>query len=413
MKLPKLNLKYKQPTTLRSGFSKTSSSTSLKTFNSSRKLTLGVFLNDYKNILLIVIFSLFVFSVSAFISFKLLNGAMVKESRVAVGLTPTTEPTPLPELNKTFNILLLGYGGAGHSGGALTDVMMIASIDPEKKRITFISLPRDTWMELPAAVDKRERHKINAAYAIGVDHKKYPKKELQYQNEHGGGEMAKYAVTTITDLPIRFYAAVDFSGFEKAIDILGGVEVNVPVAFDDYFYPVKGLENLDCGKSAEEIASLSQKLSGFQLEKQFPCRYEHLRFEKGNVMMDGKTALKFVRSRHSDQHGGDFARSQRQQALLLGLREKVISMGFISKADDVFSQLGGVIKTDFDKNALSYILSTQGDISKYEIKMVNLSTNNVFKESKSFDGQYILIPKAGDSDWKEIKAFVAKELESE
>ena len=229
----------------------------------------------------------------------------------------------------SYNILLLGYGGEGHDGGNLTDVMMVANVNPKDKVITLISIPRDIWVELPIRSDIDEYFKINAAHAIGLDDKLYPLKEPIYKGEAGGGNMAKVAASTVIGMPIEYFVSVNFDGFVDGVDKLGGLDVDVPVAFTDNYYPIKGLEIEPCGKSEAEITNLKSVYSGFELEKQYECRYEVLEFQKGVTKMDGDTALKFVRSRHSDQHGGDFARSQRQQVVINAAKEKMLSVGVL------------------------------------------------------------------------------------
>ena len=126
--------------------------------------------------------------------------------------------------------------------------------------------------------------------------------------------------------------------------------------------------------------------------------------------MDGVTALKYVRSRHSDQHGGDFARSERQQSLLLGLRKKLATSGFISKSDEVFDNLATYIQTDIDKDVVKFFLSLPGKPAEYEVKSVNLSTDNVLINAKSSGGEYILIPKSGEGGWGPTHQFIENEL---
>lgn len=309
-----------------------------------------------------------------------------------------------------YNVLLLGYGGAGHSGGTLSDVLMLISIDTEKKHVYLISVPRDTWVELPVRSDIKEPDKINASFAIGLDDKKYPLKEPQYKGIHGGGNMAKAAVETVTGIQADNYVAVSFREFEKAVDLLGGLDVNVPQTFDDYFYPIVGKENESCGKSGDEISAVSATMSGFLLEKQFECRYEHLHFDRGSVHMDGTAALKFVRSRHSDQHGGDFARSERQQTILFAVMDKLISMDAVSKHAELYDQFKSVITTDITKGDVKEFVTKMGDPKDYQIRPINLTTENVFHESTSSNGQYILIPKAGIENWQEIHQFIDTEI---
>ncbi|MEJ2441499.1 MAG: LCP family protein, partial [Patescibacteria group bacterium] len=276
-----------------------------------------------------------------------------------------------------------------------------------EKKVVMISIPRDLWIALPVDYDNKRNYKINAAYAIGSDEVKYPNKKPIYRGELGGGELAKYAASVVTGLDVGHFISVDFSGLVDAIDLLGGIEVDVPHPFDDYFYPVKGLENETCGKSPEEIADFHAKYSGFQLEKQFECRYEHLHFEKGKQEMDGETALKFVRSRHSDQYGGDFARSERQHAILSGIKDKLISIDAVSQASPIFKKLVESVKTDLDSDTIKQILTIIGSPSDYEISHIYLTEDNVFYSSTSSGGQFILIPREGVNEWNGVHRFIS------
>jgi polyisoprenyl-teichoic acid--peptidoglycan teichoic acid transferase len=365
-----------------------------------------------KKTLAIGVVSLLLFTISAMLSYLVLSNRQVGGMTVPTP-TPVEEDYEPIEIKDSYNILLLGYGGPGHDGAYLSDVVMLATIIPEEKKIALISIPRDLWVELPLRSDLVQKHKINAAFAIGNDDRNYPLKEPQYKGLHGGGEMAKAAAGLVTGINIDYYIAVDFSGFEKAIDELGGIEVDVPVAFNDYFYPVKGLENETCGKSAEEIARLHQQYSGSSLEKQFTCRYEHLKFEKGLQKMDGLTALKFVRSRNSGEHGGDFARSQRQKALLLGVRKKIISMNAITKADQIFGQLKQMFKTDIEGGTVKDFVKKYPNLGDYRVKEIQLTTENVLQNASGPSRQFILIPKTGDGNWDSVKNYINKELVSE
>jgi polyisoprenyl-teichoic acid--peptidoglycan teichoic acid transferase len=351
------------------------------------------------------------FLLSAIVSFFLLNTFGYKP--VSEDLEPVGE-NQNHELSKDtrVNFLLLGYGGAGHDGGYLSDVVMIVSVDPVNKKTTLISIPRDLWVTIPIQSDKKQNYKINAAYAIGQDDRKYPLKEPQFKGEYGGGNMAMKVVEDTLDLKINNYAAVDFSSFENIVDLLGGVEVDVPKTFDDYFYPVKGFENETCGFSSSEIAEFHAKYSGFDLEKQFTCRYEHLHFDKGKVLMDGATALKFVRSRHSNEHGGDFARGERQNAVLFATKDKLFSIYAAKNAESLYKQFQNLIKTDLTLETFKTLSVALGNPKEYTVKYVGLSVDNVLTTSRSSNGQFILIPKEGENAWSGVQQLVHEQINS-
>jgi LCP family protein required for cell wall assembly len=314
------------------------------------------------------------------------------------------------EYSNTFSVLLLGYGGAGHPGETLSDVMMLARVDVDSKKVHLISIPRDIWVELPTRSDSNEYYKINFAHAIGVDDKRYPLKEPKFKGEHGGGEMAKVAVEEVTGILPDFYIGVNFTSFEAVIDQLGGINVSVPVSFTDRFYPVKGLENEPCGKSPEEIAQLTIELSGFELEKQFECRYEVLEFTAGETFIDGVTTLKFVRSRHSEQHGGDFARSQRQQAVLEAVKDKLLSLEALDDIPDFYDKFNDMISTDLTVPKITEVSKALGNPYEYVVENIRISDENVLVNSRSSDGQFILNPRAGMGVWADVHTFVNENL---
>ena len=364
-----------------------------------------------KKVLKIVILSLLYLGSFAFGfvgSYLFLRGSDIFIKTTSTDENVSIKDTELPQ--EAFTVLLLGYGGAGHDGGNLSDVIMVAHINTKEKEISFISIPRDLWVEIPVRSDKKEYYKVNAAYAIGSDDKGFPLKEPQYKGEGGAATLSKEVVSDVVGMPIDYFIAVDFEGFRKIVDILGGLEVNVPVTFDDYFYPVKGLENETCGILAEQISEFHANYSGFELEKQFISRYEHIHFDKGKNHIDGETALKYVRSRHSDQHGGDFARSQRQQALLIGLRDKFISLDALKNTDQLFNQISSMIRTDLDLATIKKLLELDGNIKDYKVSFIGLNDQNTLVASKSGDGQFILIPKEGQGEYVGIQKFIRIEL---
>ncbi|EKD86324.1 MAG: cell envelope-related transcriptional attenuator, partial [uncultured bacterium] len=136
----------------------------------------------------------------------------------------------------------------------------------------MISLPRDTW-------SSDIKGKINKAYSDGEE------------TRHGGGlVLAKTVVSKITGQNVDYGIVIDFSGFINAVDLMGGLDINVDKTFDDYEYPLTGKEDDPCDNKPEDLEKLATASS--QLEA-FPCRYEHLHFDRGMNHMDGETALKF------------------------------------------------------------------------------------------------------------------------
>ena len=244
-------------------------------------------------------------------------------------LLPTATPTPDPLA--PYSILLLGYGGAGHEGGFLTDSIMVAKIRPRDEEIDLISVPRDLWVKIPLNDEESINKKINEVFYIGMDDKRYSNKKVEFTGRAGGGELAKKVIGEVLGFKIDYFASIDFDGFIKIIDNLGGIKIKVSKTFDDPKYPIEANINDTCGKTDEEVTVLTATMSGEKLEDQFPCRYENLHFDRGWQHMDGTTALKFARSRHSPTDGGDFNRAERQKLVANAVKDRVINIGFISK----------------------------------------------------------------------------------
>ena len=337
-----------------------------------------------------------------------------KQKKIINSIGPTAqeiELVELPESNqlqdlKQLNILLLGFGGAGHAGGFLTDVIQLLHLDFVTNQIYLISIPRDLWVPLPLDKDSTTNFKVNAAYAIGSDDRQYPDKKIEFTGPAGGGQMAKTVISQVLGFNINYFVAVDFQAFIRIIDNLGGISVNVQKTFDDFLYPIEENINETCGKSDEEIAALTATLSGQKLDEQFTCRYETLHFERGLNVMDGTTALKFARSRHSLTDGGDFNRTARQKLIIDAVRQKVININFIPKIIPLIQTLSNHLQTDIEIVKMEQFITEFPKLSQYQISSLALTDQNVLENGISSNGQYVLLPKVGENNWTQIHQFI-------
>lgn len=321
-----------------------------------------------------------------------------------INLSPT--PTPTPDPDRDISVLLLGYGGAGHDGGYLTDSIILMRISPKLQKIDLISLPRDLWVSLPISTSATHSAKINSAYAVGIDDRKYPDKSAEFTGLAGGGEMSKFIVSQVTGIKADYFFAVDFSGFTKAIDQLGGLDIQLSKPFDDEFYPLDiGTTDL-CGKNEEEIKAITATLSGDKLDQQFTCRYEQLHFDKGLQHFDGITALKFARSRHSLTDGGDFNRSERQRLVLEAVKNKIISLNIFPKIIPIIKTLSGHVKTDMTFAQMESYLPRASEFSRYKINSQSITDKNFLKMGVSNDRQSILIPILGENNFTDIQNYL-------
>ncbi|MEK7154959.1 MAG: LCP family protein [Patescibacteria group bacterium] len=216
----------------------------------------------------------------------------------------------LPNHTGRTNFLLLGVSGGDREGKDLTDTIIFASLDIRTGDTVLISIPRDLW--IPSL-----RAKINTAYHYGEER----------QPGIGGFLLAKSSLTEAIGQPVDFVVLIDFSGFAKAIDVIGGLDIQVDTSFIDSKFPIPGKETDPCE----------------------PCRYETISFTKGLQHMDGATALKFVRSRQAEgDEGTDFARSKRQEKLISAFKQKILSSPTkIFQLKRIFSQ---IVITDISSN---------------------------------------------------------------
>ena len=362
-----------------------------------------------KYLILAIIFAVILgISIPLFFYFKTTYRRMVVVPNKIELASPTATPTPDP--NHPISLLLLGYGGAGHDGPYLTDSIMLVRINPKLEKVDLISIPRDLWVSIPISTESSLSAKINLAYTIGINDKKYPNKSAEYTGLAGGGEMSKYVAFQVTGIKPDYFFALDFSGFKTIIDKIGGIDINVPRSFIDPLYPLDVDSSETCGKSEEEVKALTATMSGEKLEEQFPCRYETLTFNKGLNHFDGSTALKYARSRHSPTEGNDFSRSERQKQVIEAVKNKVLSLNFFNKIIPVSEALSYHLKTDMDLSTMEKLLIRAPDFSKYKINSIAITDKNYLLQSVSADRQSILIPKAGDGNFEEIIEFLNTSL---
>ena len=194
-------------------------------------------------------------------------------------------------------------------------------------------------------------------------------------------------MSDIFQIPVDYYLALDFAGFEKIIDDLGGIKVKVENSFDDYKYPILGNED----------AAWDQ-------------RWEYLHFDKGEQIMNGGLALKYVRSRHAlGIEGSDFARSRRQQKVLEGVKEKIMSPGLLLKPS-LIAKIIGDIKDNHNTNLKIWemvkLWRLTKDIENKNIRnrVLDNGPGGLLVDFTGEDGSYLLTPKSGD--FSEIQYLV-------
>ena len=256
-----------------------------------------------------------------------------------------------------------------------------------------------------------------------------------FQNIRLFAEMT--VMENVLGIPIHYGIRIDFRGFTQAIDALGGIDVEVDRSFDDFNYPLTGKENDLCGFEEKEIDFTEEEAGKLNIPvgkrkvfvkddfiatdsaeedkgpKYFSCRYEHIKFTKGQMHMDGELALKFVRSRHGTSgESSDFARSKRQQKVLEAVRTKVLSLDTLTdpqKVKDLISALGKSIDTDISFDALEFYKLSK-DIKSTQNIVIDDSLL-IHPNSSNYGGAYVLISQ--DDDFSTIHDYIRKVLSGE
>lgn len=269
-----------------------------------------------------------------------------------------------------INILLLGQGGSKHDGPYLTDTIILVSIRPEPLQVALLSIPRDLVAPMPGLGIR----KINSANAFG-----------EQRNPGQGAIFASQVVSDLLQVPIHYYVRLDFSGFAKIVDQLGGLPINIERGFTDKEYPTDD--------------------NGFTT----------ITFENGWQTMSGEQTLQYVRSRHGGNgEGSDFARAKRQQQVLVALKQKILSPATFfnpSLALKFYRTLSQSLETDLSPGeavTLAHLLR-QADISSVVNRVFDTSPRGLLKETVGIDGAYLLVPAV--EGYGELREAAAKLLE--
>ena len=283
------------------------------------------------------------------------------------------EDVPKVEKKKDrINIIFLGMGGRQHEGGYLTDTIILASLDIPTKKIAMLSIPRD----LSVPLSDNEWKKINHVNAFA-----------EMEEADSGGRAVKQALGKLLNIEIDYYVRVDFSGFAKIVDNLGGIKVYVERSFDDPSYPVAGKED----------------------DEDYTSRFQHLHFDQGWNYMDGSLALKYARSRHGNNgEGSDFARGKRQQQVIEAIKRKVTYKEILkpSVLTSMIEDLSYHISTDMGVWEGVRIWKEYKDIESDDIinEVLDNDHDGMLVNMINSAGEYVLTPRTGD--FEEIKHFI-------
>jgi len=229
----------------------------------------------------------------------ILEGTQTVRPKSPVAIIPT--PPPWDGANRV-SILVMGLDyrdWAAGEGPPRTDTMILFTIDPINRTAGMLSIPRDLWVNIPGFNYGR----INTAYQLGE----------AYNYPGGGPQLAAETVEELLGVPIEYYSQIDFGAFVRFIDEIGGVKLEI----------------------TEEI-------------KIDPIEGKPKKIKPGRYTFSGDLLLAYVRARKTE--GGDFDRANRQQQVILAIRDRILEFNMlptlISKAPTLYEELSSGIRTN-------------------------------------------------------------------
>ena len=278
----------------------------------------GRFLKGF--LVFVWIVAIFCLSVWAMSWFKWFFSSVKKSIISSVSKTVWT-PMKRDQYN-SVNVLLLWYGWATHQWWFLTDSIMVASWNPDENNVTLFSIPRDLYVKSPVT---------NTYWRVNAIFQQY------YSRTQSVEESAlwfAWKVWEMLGLDIPYYATVDFQTFKEIVDSLWWVDVYVDKTINDPQYPADNMIN-----------------------------YSPFYIEEWEQHLDGSTALKYARSRHTTS---DFDRAKRQQKLIIAIKDKMLEQWLnISTATELYDQYKKYIQTNISAQEMLRTVQFLPDIKGF------------------------------------------------
>ena len=331
-----------------------------------------------KKIIIAVIAALFVLLLATAIIGYFLTANKLKNILPGDPIDAITKDEPLKTVDGLTNFLIFctSYDDPNpkHTGGYLTDSLIILSVNAGAKTAYTISIPRDLWVDYDMSCPSGTSGKINAIYscALGLYHDDYDK----------ASQILASKIGQITGLNIQYYLEVNYTFIRSLTDALGGIDVDI------YSNDSRGIYDPQVGLK-------------------LPAGVNHL---------DGKTALKLARARNS--HGGyglprsNFDREINQQRIIAAMFKKASHDNLLTRdsgALKLIDALNGQVRTNVRTSKLKSAVSTAKKIDVNKIVSIPL-TNHM--TTASLRGQSIVQPVAGLSKYLIIQQYIAGEINS-
>lgn len=297
--------------------------------------------------------------------------------------------------NGRSNFLVFGTAeddeGGKHGGANLTDSIMVVSVDQEKKDAYMLSLPRDLWVsyQMPAgeACTVGYQGKLNAQYFCASN---------DGQDEKAGAEALGKKVGEITGLDVQYYVHLNFTAVVEAVNAVGGVDVTI--------------------NSSDPRGILDRN---FDWKCGYRCYFVNYRNGE-KVHLDGEHALALARARNAAGGygvGDNFGREQNQQMIIKALLEKAVSAGTLTNLGAVtglIDAMGNNLRTNIETKEVRTLMDFGTKIPGDRIVSLSLvEEGNMLVTTGNYNGQSIVRPIAGFTEYRDIRAYVDRELSSD
>lgn len=263
---------------------------------------------------------------------------------------------------KPFAVLLMGT-----DTGALnrkekrgrTDTIILAVVNPNKKRYSLVSIPRDTMAQM---ISNNNFENSAASDSSNGDSSEFNVQKINAAYELGGAKMALASVSKLINVPIKYYAVINMGGIMKMIRYVGGISIRPTLSFE----------------------------------------YGGYAFKKGQLThMGGAAALAYSRMRYDDPQG-DYGRQARQRQVIITLIKKAVSINSLSNLNSILSSVSGNIKTNLPFDALQQIgMNYRSSAKDTKTDYLHGISANIDKSS------YQVQP---DSELQRISNYCRKEL---
>lgn len=279
--------------------------------------------------------------------------------------------------NGYTNILLLGKGGGEHDGPELTDTIIVASYDTKTNSVSMLSIPRDFYVRTEYYGSSRINEVVRNVKNRLIYRNKYEPEEARME----GIKIMENKIEELVELDLHYYATIDFNGFKAIVDALDGIDVVVENDIKDTTYPA------DTGWG-----------------------YQTFEITEGPQHLDGDTALKYARSRHTTS---DFDRAKRQQSVIQAIKEKALEVKTLTsptKIKKLFNSISDNFQTDLSIGEIITLAKVASKIDKNNM-ISKVLTDDPNQEGgflatpprDQYGGAFVLIPYSGDLE--EIHTF--------